>query len=203
MNTKHTRRLSMTVGVILAFGTLATPQAASADAGDWQKPESFHARMPMTIVGYDAAIAEANGFKIVTNESGVTHSEPVTESARALIAGAGKSPGLSPYDTAVGNCGQSWLNGSKGANDNVSFTTGYSVRLRVVMHQWRVAAVGAITVGEKNYAQGPGAAVWSTSDTTKAIGPGWATVPVLSPVAMVKLTDGSTCYSGGPSFWFG
>jgi hypothetical protein len=103
----------------------------------------------------------------------------------------------------VGNCGQAWLNGSKGANNKVSFTTGYSVRLPVQLHQWRVSAIGAITSGEQNYAQGAGGAVWSKAGSTTAIGPGWALVPPLSSVAMVKLVDGATCYSGGPSFTFG
>lgn len=202
MTRRRTSRFAISVAgtCLLALGVVLAPSAAQADTAENEPPETFSAVMPMSVIGYDEEVAEANGFKIVTDENGQQTSVPVTDEAKALVADA---PVATPYDTVVGNCGQSWLNGSKGANDVVSFTTGYSVRAAVVLHQWRVSAVGAITSGEKNYAQGAGGPVWSTSGSTTAIGPGWAIVPPLSPVAMVKLVDGTTCYSGGPSFFFG
>ncbi|PPF56578.1 hypothetical protein C5C55_08705 [Rathayibacter sp. AY1C2] len=153
----------------------------------------------MTGGSFDPDVAEANGFRIVTDEAG-TRSEPVTAEAQALVA---ESSSASTFDSAVGNCGHAWLNGSKGNLDTVNFTTGYSVRLPVQGHQWRVQAAGFITSGEKNYAQGAGPGVWSTHDSTVAIGPGFAIVPAFSPVAMAILVDGEECYSGGPSFTFG
>jgi hypothetical protein len=201
MTNRFTRRaLAITGGAALAVLAALAPQAASADTPEPEAPETVSVTMPMTVVGYDEEVAEANGFQIVTNPDGSQSSIPVTDEAKALVADA---PDVSARDTVVGDCGQSWLNGSKGANDTVSFTTGYSVRAAVVLHQWRVQAIGFITSGEKNYAQGAGGAVWSTSGSTQAIGPGYAIVPPLSPVAMVKLVDGATCYSGGPSFTFG
>lgn len=205
MSSKTARRAFSVSGVaVLALVTVFTPQVAFADTQQEEPPETVSASMPMSVDSYDAAIAEANGFEIVTDESGETRSIPVTDEAKALVAAAeAEAPEVVARDTVVGNCGQAWLNGSKGANNKVSFTTGYSVRLPVQLHQWRVSAIGTITGGEQNYAQGAGGAVWSKAGSTTAIGPGWALVPPLSQVAMVKLVDGSTCYSGGPSFTFG
>ena len=205
MSSKTARRaLSISGVAALALVTVFTPQVAFADTQQEEPPETVSASMPMSVDSYDAAIAEANGFEIVVDESGETRSIPVTDEAKALVAAAeAEAPEVIARDTVVGNCGQAWLNGSKGANNKVSFTTGYSVRLPVQLHQWRVSAIGAITSGEQNYAQSAGGAVWSKAGSTTAIGPGWALVPALSPVAMVKLVDGSTCYSGGPSFTFG
>lgn len=205
MTSKLARRaFSISGAAALTLAIALAPQAALADAPEDEAPTTINESMPMSIAGYDAAIAEANGFEIVTDESGVTRSVPVTDKAKALVSDAAEdAPEFTTFDTVVGDCGQAWLNGSKGANDRVSFTTGYSVRLPVQLHQWRVTAYGFITTGEKNYAQGAGPAVWSKSDSTTAIGPGYAIVPGFSPVAMVKLVDGATCYSGGPSFNFG
>lgn len=203
---RRTQRIGLSVGAAatLVVAALLVPQAAHADTSE-TAPETVQSVMPMEVAYYDEEVAAAHGFQLVTDENGETRSIPVTDGARALLADGSTSPEgtVTPFDTVVGNCGQSWLNGSKGANDVVSFTTGYSVRAAVTGHQWRVSAVGAITSGERNYAQGAGPAVWSTSGTTTAIGPGWAIVPPLSPFGMVTLVDGSVCYSGGPSFWFG
>lgn len=201
MTSRFARRaVSITGAAALTLMVALTPQAAFADTPEPEAPETVSVTMPMTVVGYDEEIAAANGFEIVTNPDGSQSSIPITDEAKALVADA---PDVGARDTVVGDCGQSWLNGSKGANDVVSFTTGYSVRAAVQLHQWRVQAIGFITSGEKNYAQGAGGAVWSKSDSTTAIGPGYAIVPPLSPTAMVKLVDGATCYSGGPSFTFG
>lgn len=47
------------------------------------RPLGYSSTAPMYIIGYDKAIAEANGFTIVVDPDGTQHSVPVTKKAQA------------------------------------------------------------------------------------------------------------------------
>jgi len=196
----------------IAAGALAfalTPAAANAaTTTELTGPQQF----TMTVGGYDVAVAEANGYKIVTHADGSQESVPVTPAAKAREAvkpslterlQASKAASeVTPYDEVVGNCGLSYLDGSKGANDTISYETGFVVRDAVKSFRWQVNANGFLTNGSKSYSGGAGDAEWGTSGSVRAVGPGTAFVPGASAVAAATLIDGSICYSGGPSFSF-
>lgn len=197
----------MMAAAILVVGPVT---AANADTGTpAQTPDSVTIYSPMVVGGYDAQVAEANGFKIVTHADGSQESVPVTAAAVAqlkqadqLRAAARQSAGTSG---AAAVCGDSWVSGSKIANDTVAFNTGFIVYLSAYSHSWRVYATGFVT---GNY--------WSTSGAGPAsgnkswsgaipgvIGPGVGGVPWGSNSASVVLVDGTVCWSDGPTFTFG
>ncbi|MCS4275276.1 hypothetical protein M2390_000434 [Mycetocola sp. BIGb0189] len=190
------------VTILLIAAPLSAGPAANANSnGSGENPVDWGPGSPLVFGGYNVAVAAENGFTIETAEDGKQRSIPKSTQARSLVQKASKY-GLEPRDTATGNCGTAWLNGSKGQENKVSFRTGYSVRLPVQFHQWRVSAQGFITSGEKNYAQGSGASIWYVYGVTTAIGPGRAVVPPFSPTALITLIDGSVCYSNSPGFGF-
>jgi hypothetical protein len=209
----HARRKAGLVAAIaagaLAFTlTPAAANAATAPTAELTGPRQF----TMTVGGYDAAVAEANGYKIVTHADGSQESVPVTPAAKAREAAkpslserlqSSKAAGeVTPYDEVVGNCGLSYLDGSKGANDTISYDTGFVVRDAVKKFRWVVNANGFLTSDSKSYSGKAGDAEWGTSGSVRAVGPGTAFVAGVSAAAAATLIDGSICYSGGPSFGF-
>lgn len=165
----------------------------------------------MVAKGFDAQVAAANGYKIVTNADGTQASVPVTAAAAAqkqqavgaLSAIQGRTGIVTPDGT--GNCGASWASGVKAANDTVKFSTGFQVDLAATHHTWTVYATGAIT-GNSWTTSGGGPATGGQSWTgaiPSVIGPGVGGVPFLSANASVILVDGTVCYSDGPTFTFG
>ncbi|QZQ53720.1 hypothetical protein KZI27_00320 (plasmid) [Curtobacterium sp. TC1] len=200
-----------------AIASLVFVPAANADTvTPTPTPETTTSVGTMTVAGYDPAVAEAHGFKIVTAADGSQSSVPITAAAKAEAAkakafdatAAAKALGASadavtPQGTKPGNCGISVLTGSKGANDMVNFKTGFTVRLPYQEFNWRVQANGFITGGTKNWHGGAGDGYWRKSSSIKAVGPGTALVPALNSAARSVLEDGTICYSDGPDFSFG
>lgn len=201
MTSRSTRRaLSITGAMALTLAAALTPQAAFADTTD-----SFQETGAMNIVGYDEAVAAANGFEIVTDENGDQSSVPVTDEAKAHVAHRDTTPEITPLwdeDVVEGNCGISYVGGEKGANDQVSFETGYVVIDAVVEYTWTVNAQGFISGDTFSNAGNDPDPEYFASGVLTAIGPGVLGVPAASAAAQVILIDGSVCFSGGPSVSF-
>lgn len=198
---------AMMTAAILVVGPVT---AANADTGaTTPTSESVTVYTPMVVAGYDAKVAEANGFKIVTHADGSQESVPVTAAAAAqhkradqLRAADQKSVGTS---AALTVCGDSWLSGAKVDNNVVVFQTGFIVYGAAYEHTWTVYATGAIT-GNSWSTSGPGPASGNRSwegGIGNVIGPGIAGVPWGSWSASVILVDGTVCWSDGPNFAFG
>jgi hypothetical protein len=96
--------------------------------------------VPIDIVGYDAAVAEANGFTIVTHPDGSQESVPVTPEAIALASEWGDDVAArGPKVTVPGNCGSSWIKIDSGAFDVKRIETGYDVKAPVANRvKWAV-----------------------------------------------------------------
>ena len=170
--------------------------------------------IPMQVVDYDEAVANANGFEIQTLEDGSRVSVPITPEAIALFEAAGAElvpvggedefGTVSPmgYDIVDGPCGSSEISLSKSGLSNVFAQTGYDVRLPVVYRAWSITLYGV--GGIANYPLNGGATGthWSTAVVlgyNHAGNGGWGHVP---PGSHVMLTDGAICYSGSPGTGF-
>ena len=120
----------------LAAGFLATAMlvsalgATSAQAAE-QEPAPAYRSTPMTFGGYDAGVAAAHGYRIITASSGVQFSVPVMNAAKKEAQSAG---------TAAGDCGTSFVNAAKLSNDTLAVNTGYQVPFPVAEKTWRVLA---------------------------------------------------------------
>ena len=203
-------RKSIMAGLVAAILVVLPVTAANAGTGaPAPTPDSVTISSPMVVGGYDAQVAEANGFKIVTHADGSQESLPVTATAVAqlkqadqLRAAARQSAGSSG---ALSYCGESWVSGSKIANDTVIFHTGFIVHLAAHSHQWTVYATGFITGNSwSTSGMGPSSGNRSWDGAMGGVvGPGVAGVPWGSNSASVVLVNGSVCWSNGPTFTFG
>ena len=209
MSSKVARRaLSITGAAVLTLVVALTPQAAFADTPEPDAPETVSETMPMTVAGYDAEVAEANGFKLVTHADGTQESVPVTDAAIAQRQQADQLRATAQQDASSPSgivCGDSWASGTKIANDTVAFSTGFLVYGAAHAHTWTVYAVGAITANSwTTSGAGPASGTKSwTGAIPSVIGPGVGGVPFASTSASVILVDGTVCYSVGPTFLFG
>jgi len=129
---------SCLMGASPALASPETPEASSISSGT------------MTVVGFDRAVAEAHGFKVVDNPDGTQSSVPITSEAKAILAGVptstaralSTSQSSTVQPNAVGNCGTDSLHvvprASAGA---VVISTAYSVYIASVGHVWNVDGV--------------------------------------------------------------
>jgi hypothetical protein len=163
----------------------------------------------MVVAGYNAEVAEANGYQIITHEDGTQESVPVTEAAIAQqqqadqLRAAAQQGAVSPSGAVP--CGDSWVSGTKLANDTLAFSTGFLVYGAAYEHTWRVNAIALINSnswGTTGAGPASGTKSWEGA-IPSVVGPGIASVPPGSALASVTLLNGTVCYSVGPSFSFG
>ena len=208
-------RKSILAGVVVAAIVLLPAAAANASTvspAPTPTPVTTTVHQNMVVKGYDAKVAAANGYKIVTNADGTQASVPVTAAAIAQQKQADQRMVAARTATAVpaasGSgvvCGDSWASGVKKANNTVAFHTGFIVYGAVSFHTWSVYAVGVVTAnGWTTAGNGPvsGTQSWSGA-IPSVVGPGVGGVPALSPSASVLLVNGAICFSYGPTFTFG
>lgn len=205
----HLRKSIITGAVVVAFALLPATAANASTGSSDPAPNSTRVTTPMVVHGYDAQVAAANGYKIVTNADAAQESIPVTaaavaQSKQADQRRAGVQAQSAATPAVVGNCGSSWVSGVKQAHDTVAFSTGFLVYLAATHYTWTVYATGAIT-GNHLSSTGGGPASGTRSWTgaiPSVIGPGIGGVPFACGSASVVLVDGTVCYSVGPTFLF-
>lgn len=209
----HTMRRIAVGATAVAITSLISPAVAVAAPTSPGKPADTTTVRGMQVIGYDSAVAEANGYEIVTDSTGHQSSVPVTPEAQTRDAqktaplsfvkkngfGNGVTPNELEYDEVNGDCGLSYVGAEKGANDRVSYETGYVVNDAVAFYSWRVIASGFLSSETAKFSGGLSDAEFSASGTLTAKGFGTTFVPGVSSAAAATLVDGSICYSGGPS----
>ncbi|CAN00463.1 hypothetical protein DOU17_10190 [Clavibacter michiganensis subsp. michiganensis] len=176
------------LAAIAASTCVALPaQAASRD----ETPiAGTYASAPMSFRGYDSSVAEAHGYRIVTNSDGRQTSVPVSAEARRQAV---------LDNVAPGDCGSSFVNAAKLSNDTLAVTTGYKVPFTVAEKTWRVNAVSVFSSHTFPW-DGPSGGAWSAQAAATLVGPGVAVVPLTAHVVVV---NGRVCYSAGPTASFG
>ena len=155
----------------------------------------------MYIAGFNAAVAKAHGYKILTNAQGLQYS------AKIGSAASRNSAAFNPASDPVkyGKCGDSYIYyraiGHRAQNPRyiASTFTGYDVILPVVEGTWKATyydRAGAGTVFD--YAATNGTPYWSTEyDTLHAVtGYSWGEVD--TNASWVLLDNGAFCHSAGP-----
>lgn len=214
---RSSRKLALIAACAVILTAFSTPAFASQGASPPTPPSSSASEAtdiptsqtaPMYVVRYDTAVAEANGYKIVTNADGSQDSVPVTDAAKAEAATTLKAKAefeaahtshlvATPYGDAYGNCGQSWINAIKQPGNWVGYQTGYTVFGMVQDSQWDVHAYGFISSNSILLQPGGNSGSWSTEGGIGGVvGPGHAYINV--PTSFAILTNGKVCWSGGP-----
>lgn len=186
----------------VAVMSLGGPAHASEQRGPVIDPVAIESAM--SAVAYDEAVAEANGFTIVTHEDGSWESVAVTKEAKAAEAKAGGPIGAgAPGDGsaqrspvyAYGNCGNSWIQFIRAGN-YVSLKTGYNVAYNVSNRiGWSVQVWSYDGNPWFGWADGPSGASWTSTSVGffNSVG-GFGTAS-----GSVLMSNGVICSSGGPT----
>jgi hypothetical protein len=207
------RRIAATAVTLTAVMLLGGVAPAAADP----REERTTTVIGMNAVGFDEAVAAANGFEIQTLPDGSQVSVPVTPEAVALLESAGVEPlVIAPEGTSAGagevtplgsasvtgNCGRSSISLYQSTNSKVRMTTSYSVRLPVTTRWWSIAlfGVGGFPIFPFNGGAGP--ASWGTAALLPYQHGGAGGFGNVTPGSYVILTDGAICYSGSPGTTF-
>jgi hypothetical protein len=124
--------LSSTIALLLT-GAMVTP-AAAADTGGKVLGEKT-----MSLAGFDADVARAHGYEVVTLPDGATASVPAEKADAArkgeYVPKSGVIPPADPkgevstsgYGQTVGECGTSWVQISPRGGAKASLTTGMTL----------------------------------------------------------------------------
>lgn len=185
-----------------------TPSAASASASVPAPPSTETAAQDgleagLTATGeFDVAVAEANGFKIITREDGMKQSVPVTPGAIAEQERAERLTKqhnvLARGEANMGNCGKSWIDAAKGANDQLTLKTGFQTYMSVNSFRWDVAASALIRGTTVSWKGGAVGTSWSGKSTKTVIGPGVAQLRLSQDLSYVLLVNGTKCQNSIP-----
>jgi hypothetical protein len=179
--------------------TLVAVTAAPALAANPVKPAPAQQETAMVLHSYDADVAAAHGYKIVTNPDGTQQSVPVTPEAvaedQAIAAANQPAPGGVHANRTVvyGPCGSSFIGVTANGND-IIIGTGYSVGRPVIGRVWAVQVFGFGGLPSHTWLGGSGPK-WNSAYAFFYTGGGFANV---TPGSSVILDNGAVCYSGAP-----
>ena len=127
MNRKLTRTLLVVGATLGALTSSATAFAATAPAPAKQQVKE----RGMYVSGFNAAVAKAHGYKIVTYANGDQQSVPINANSH-LPKGPmlDRQHGISAdsntdYNQVQGNCGISWIRVSQTGTNKVAVVSGY------------------------------------------------------------------------------
>lgn len=144
--------------------------------------------------GFDSAVAEANGYKIVTDSTGEQRSVAVSPEAIEFERQLARTPSITPFTTFVsGPCGTSWINAVSRGNTKV-ISTGYVVPRPVIVKTWTVQVWGWGGLPSYTWGGSSGAS-WSSSWSFTLSGADFANV---LPGSNVVMNNGTVCLSGSP-----
>ncbi|PSL45265.1 hypothetical protein B0I31_12742 [Saccharothrix carnea] len=178
------------VGVATLVAIIGTTAAGSAAP---VSPSGGNAttvvEVPMRFGGFDAAVAEANGYEIRTNPDGTQYSVK-----------KGTPGELTTNNVVSGNCGTSWVWLNARGNREVLIDTGFFVRDAVSTFSWTVVlddSGGTTSHSFAPFYDADGYVSLPRIVGGLTVGPAAASVsPNGSNYAI--LVDGSVCFSGGP-----
>jgi hypothetical protein len=156
----------------------------------------------MTVASFDRAIAEANGYAIVTLPSGTVASVP---KALATKAAAGDPSVLATTlgeSTVGGNCGYSYIEFYARGGATADLRTGFGVIRGAISYWWRVDIIDTAGVSQQRWSGSLANRTTWVSDNGNfrrlylTRGYAWAGVNTGS---YAILNNGAVCYSGGPA----
>ncbi|MCP2342698.1 hypothetical protein [Actinomadura rupiterrae] len=198
------RKLTQTLLVpAVTLGMLATTTAAFAASGPGKGPAPKHREVQrgMNVTGFNAAVAKAHGFKIVTYKNGDQQSVPINPRSHLK-----KSPILrrgmhalsnTDYDEIRGNCGVAWIRVTQTAVWQVALVSGFRDTPEIA-YDWSWTVKLSDQYGTSH--QTAGGAMWGTQASRiwqNLTQKGWTFDWVDGGTAI--LIDGSICTAARPS----
>ncbi|NII40269.1 hypothetical protein E9228_000905 [Curtobacterium flaccumfaciens] len=196
-------RISSKLAAAVVFSTVAAGVAVAAPATANTAVDSTTVTMPMTVVGYDAKVAEAHGYKIETDADGVQRSVPITEAAKkqamkdAAATQVSKPGGVSVKNIVRGNCGSSSLNIVRYSN-GVRIATSYSVKATSIQHTWNVDGSTLTKTFSNGFSGLNNKPTWSATHDVAISGNASAHATVRAGSSAL-LVNGEVCAAGAPT----
>jgi hypothetical protein len=203
------RRAAAIGTAIIAISGVAAGQAR-ASAHPVTAPKHFRYEQGMYVTGFNAAVAKAHGYKIVTYANGDMQAVPInprsglpkgTLLVRAASPKGTIRPANGDYSAVYDDCGDSWINGWQIGPHLINLTSGFDVVLPAVHFKWRILLSdfnGESEQGDGGFlAEDPS---WS-GEWENLTQYDW-TVDQVENSSNVTLTDGEVCFSGGPLISF-
>ncbi|SBT66661.1 hypothetical protein GA0070622_3687 [Micromonospora sediminicola] len=137
MTTRNRRRTRLSASALLALalataGVPALTTPAAAAPGAVAKTD----RLGMGLVGFDAKVAEAHGYRVVTLPDGSQSSVPADKATAATegryvpehgVLKPGSSMSTNSYGAATGECGSSWVGLDPRGGGRATLTTGMTL----------------------------------------------------------------------------
>ncbi|WP_329587115.1 hypothetical protein OG500_37500 [Kitasatospora sp. NBC_01250] len=151
----------------------------------------------MTVSGVDHAVAEAHGFKVVTEPDGTERAVPTASATNP--DGTPYRAGIRPLNQIDGDCGDSylWIHSVGGYNSEIE--TGFDLGTGAVAYHWQVNR--SDNWGSDSHSWGGGLGVdehWHGEWDIHSGGATWETAGVVAS-SDVLLWDGELCHTGAPS----
>jgi hypothetical protein len=213
----HYKAFAVVAAAILPAVVIPAAQAASASAATPASANSAAGvQHAFNVVGFDAAVAKAHGYKIVTYANGSEQSVPInsqsglkpspvvnlqdaSEEAASATPGV-VSPDAVTQDTVYGNCGYSYIEGEKSATHQIWLNSGFSITpAPAVRYNW------TIELEDKNGSsyQGSNGEIdsYSWSDTWSGLNQYSYSFDDVLTSSSATLSNGEVCASGGPGIF--
>ncbi|WP_432990559.1 hypothetical protein [Dactylosporangium sp. CA-233914] len=204
------RAAALLVGVLVA--SIAT-SGGSAVAAPAEASAAGESSPGMRLVKFDAAVAEANGYKVVTLPDGARASVPAALAEAAQrgdyvpTTGVIRPTGIastSGYGEVGGNCGMSWLGLDARGGSRATLTTGMQMNpdaggpWDVI---WRVNITDNGGSSSQSYSEDDGFygyLSWTAFARDLGLTRGTAIANVSSWLSYAITTHGWVCWSNGP-----
>ncbi len=197
------RRTAAIGAAAIAIAGISAGQA-QASAHRPTAPRHFLEKQGMYVAGFDAAVAKAHGYKIVTYANGDMQSVPINPRSglpKGTLVKASHGV-ITPDNSASsgkipGDCGDSWINGVQTGPHKITLTSGFDVDIPAVKYRWKILLRDINGDSE----QGDGGELledFSWTGKWEDLNQYVFSVDQVENNSYAILTDGETCYSGGP-----
>lgn len=179
--------LAALTAALVAIGLPSTGWAAEPSPNNPQLVST--STVPMTVVGYDEAVARANGYTIRFTADGTPYSVKST----TRLGGAG---GVTTQNLVTGNCGSSYVWLYDIGDKKYQVSTGFGVTVSAVQYNWYANVIGP----NYNYTHTWGGGLWF-SNTWSGTAVGLVNIGgtyTVKATGHAVLSNGLICNSLGP-----
>lgn len=198
------RTAAIGAAVIAISGAVAGPALASAPHAT--APTHSLVKQGMYVTGFDAAVAKAHGYKLVTYANGDEQAVPINPRSGlpkgTLLVKASAKGGITPDNGAsnkvYGNCGDSWIAADQVGPHKINLTSGFDVIMPAASYNWDIQLEDINGISEQG-AKGtlpPGFSSWD-DDWPNLTQYDFSVDQVLTGSYAI-LDDGELCNSVGP-----
>jgi hypothetical protein len=207
---KRLLALSVSAAAMLGFVSLGSAPAKAAESSG---PDT---ETGMYLAGFDAAVAHANGYEVVTLPDGSQASVPADKAEAARTGSYVPTVGIlkaprsrgekvdSAYDEKAGECGRSYVSLNERGNQAANLGTGFFVDNGSAGNpwdvHWHVSILDNGGVSSQNYSEEDGRLAgnaWLARNRVLHLTRGFAYANVKTS-SVVITTRGWICYSYGP-----